>query len=139
MDTNCPTCQSGATQAVGMAVLTGTRSWAGNHVSTGFNGHPRVGASWGTSQSSLAAALDPGPCPSYITVAAGVLLAWSFVVFIVAANLAPPLGAIVVTSAWACAPIAFFRRRQRRREWLARCEALAGAWVCRKCGTTWTP
>ncbi len=122
-----------------MVVLTGSRSWAGNHVSTGFNGHPRVGASWGTSRSGLASALDPGPRPSYVTLTAGVVLAWSFLVFVVAASLAPPHNAIVACGAWACAPLAYFRRAQRRREWLARCEALAGAWVCRKCGSTFTP
>jgi hypothetical protein len=120
-------------------VLTGTRSWAGNFASTSFRGNARIGATWGTSQSALARALDPGPRPSYLTVAAGAVLVWSVVGFIIVPALSGPAASIAALAAFVFVPFALWRRAAARRAWAARSSALAGAWVCRKCGSTWTP
>lgn len=139
MDTHCPVCSSNATQAVGMAVLSGTRTWGGNYASTSIRGNVRFGSSWGTSQSGLAASLSPGPQPSYLTVAAGAFLAWFVVGFMVVPALSGPTASIVALAAFAFVPFSLWRRAAARRAWSARCEALSGAWVCRKCGDLFHP
>src|SRR3954452_21568291 len=76
-DLNCPNCHSGATQAARMVVAAGTSSWSGTTMSAplgGTTGDITFGTVGGTSQTNLAAALDPGTRPSYATVIAGLVL-----------------------------------------------------------------
>ena len=140
MDTHCPHCNSGATQAVDMVVLTGTRSWTGAFGSVPLGrGSVRVGGTVGTSRSALAAQLDPGPRPSYITLAAGAFFAYAVWFFMLAPAFTGWGVSGVSLLLLAGTVFAFLRRRQARAAWLEAVDGLFGAWLCRKCGWVWRP
>jgi len=89
----------------------------------------------GISQSRLAASLDPGSIPSYLTLAAAMPLVVALSAGLPAAG---TLGTVVMVLRFAFVlfgiPLIFLRRRHARAVWRDRVAKLEDTWVCRRCG-----
>lgn len=141
---DCPHCRSTNTQSARMAVAAGTSTFSGSMVSAGVlgpgAGGVSVGLVGGTSQTNLAAALNPGPRPGWLGLISGLVFGFAIVAFIIAQHL--PFGwheGVELAYLAFFVPFAVLRRRQSRRNWLVAVETFENTRVCHSCGFLWRP
>src|SRR6266436_960474 len=112
INTRCPNCNSGNTQAAGMIIASGSRHSRGAGLGISSRGSVGYGLYAGSSQSRLAAMLDPGPIPSYLgpVLAIPVVPMLLFVV-IASSGGTSAVGLFVLAAAWFLlgAPLYFLR------------------------------
>lgn len=152
---HCPHCYSEETQAARMVIASGTQDWHGAALSQqlGTEGGFEYTAMGGTSQSRLAAALDPGAAPSYLYPFLGTVLCvpfFSFVLYLVFVNhtfegqwlgewfeyWSTHYASLIIPSILAglLGAVFFLRTRLGRVNWRERLARLDYTWLCKKCG-----
>jgi hypothetical protein len=136
----CPHCSSGEVCRAAMLVANGTSTWKTTFLGADLHGDLGLGLGVGVGQTQLAAGLDPGPKPMWLTLFVLAVFTCFGIQGIYRAEGQPAwLNVVWWISNAVIVPGLFVRRFFQRRDWRTYSRWFATGWVCQSCGTTFTP